>query len=169
MRIPSKGLCLGVPYEKLESRHVGITLLRHLRFVWFTNHIMVSIHFFYVICSFTYRTLEADIVLLDIWPLVWGPSRAVGSGVVTLTRYLGGLYLYVRWKVLDTAIDVVPGVIVYTWGVVGHTECCVVSIGVTVILGLHNPPHSRIGTLAPPLSGGTIAPCVDFFDVLWVD
>jgi hypothetical protein len=29
------------------------------------------------------------------------------------------------------------------------------------MLGPHNPPRSVTGTWAPPLSGGTIAPCVD--------
>jgi hypothetical protein len=37
----------------------------------------------------------------------------------------------------------------------------VVSAGVTVLLGLHNPPRSWIGTVGPSLPGFTIAPCVD--------
>jgi hypothetical protein len=37
----------------------------------------------------------------------------------------------------------------------------VVLVGVTVLLGLHNPPRSWIGTVAPSLPGFTIASCVD--------
>jgi hypothetical protein len=37
----------------------------------------------------------------------------------------------------------------------------VVPVGVTVLLGLHNPPCSWTGTVGPSLLGLTIAPCVD--------
>jgi hypothetical protein len=37
----------------------------------------------------------------------------------------------------------------------------VVPAGVTVLLGLRNPPHSWTGTVGPSLPGFTIAPCVD--------
>jgi hypothetical protein len=37
----------------------------------------------------------------------------------------------------------------------------VVPAGVTVLLGLHNPPHSWTGMVGPSLPGFTIAPCVD--------
>jgi hypothetical protein len=37
----------------------------------------------------------------------------------------------------------------------------VVPAGVTVMLGLHNPPHSWTSTVGPCLPGFTIAPCVD--------
>jgi hypothetical protein len=36
-----------------------------------------------------------------------------------------------------------------------------VPAGVTVLLGLHNPPCSWTGTVGPSLPGFTIAPCVD--------
>jgi hypothetical protein len=36
-----------------------------------------------------------------------------------------------------------------------------VPAGVTVLLGLHNPPCSWTGTVGPSLPGLTIAPCVD--------
>jgi hypothetical protein len=38
----------------------------------------------------------------------------------------------------------------------------VAPIGVTVLLGLCNPPCSWTGTVGRPLHGFTIAPCVDF-------
>jgi hypothetical protein len=53
------------------------------------------------------------------------------------------------------------GVIAYVWGDVGHTDYCVVPIGVTVLLGVCNPPRSWTGTWAPLLSRCTIAHCVD--------
>jgi hypothetical protein len=37
----------------------------------------------------------------------------------------------------------------------------VVPIGMTVMLGLHNPPRSWTGMVGPSLLGFTIAPCVD--------
>jgi hypothetical protein len=37
----------------------------------------------------------------------------------------------------------------------------VVPVGVTVLLGFHNPPRSWIATVGPSLPGFTIAPCVD--------
>jgi hypothetical protein len=37
----------------------------------------------------------------------------------------------------------------------------VVPTGVTVLLGLHNPPRSWTGTVGPSLFGFTIAACVD--------
>jgi hypothetical protein len=37
----------------------------------------------------------------------------------------------------------------------------VVPTGVTVILGLHNPPRSWTGTVSPSLPSFIIAPCMD--------
>jgi hypothetical protein len=37
----------------------------------------------------------------------------------------------------------------------------VVPVGVTVLLGLRNPPCSWSATVGPSLPGFTIAPCVD--------
>jgi hypothetical protein len=65
-----------------------------------------------------------------------------------------------QWKVLDIAIDeisralsmhVVPPAI----------QIRVVLARVTVLLRLHNPPSSWIGTVGPSLPIFTIAPCVD--------
>jgi hypothetical protein len=38
----------------------------------------------------------------------------------------------------------------------------VVPVGVTILLGLCNPPCSWTGTMGPSPPGLTIAPCVDF-------
>jgi hypothetical protein len=50
----------------------------------FTNQSKLSNHFSYVICAFTYRMVESDIVLRYIWSRVWGIIYAVGLGVVTV-------------------------------------------------------------------------------------
>jgi hypothetical protein len=44
-------------------------------------------------------------------------------------------------------------------------QIVVVPIGVTVLLGLRNPPRSWTGTVGSSLPGFTIAPCVD--SLLW--
>jgi hypothetical protein len=41
-------------------------------------------------------------------------------------------------------------------------QIVVVPAGVTVLLGLHNPPCSWTGMVGPSLPGFTIAPCLDF-------
>jgi hypothetical protein len=40
-------------------------------------------------------------------------------------------------------------------------QIVMVPTGVTVLLGLRNPPYSWTGTVGPSLHGFTIAPCVD--------
>jgi hypothetical protein len=40
-------------------------------------------------------------------------------------------------------------------------QIVVMPIGVTVLLGLCNPPHSWTNTVGPSLPSLTIAPCVD--------
>jgi hypothetical protein len=68
--------------------------------------------------------------------------------------------LWWQGKALGVAIDEVSGALSM------HTEpptvrIVVVPTGVTVLLGLHNPPSSWTGTVGPSLYGFTIAPCVD--------
>jgi hypothetical protein len=45
----------------------------------------------------------------------------------------------------------------------------VVHTGVTVLLGLRNPPRSWTGTVGSSLPGFTIAPCVDFLLCYMID
>jgi hypothetical protein len=40
-------------------------------------------------------------------------------------------------------------------------QIVVVPVGLTILLGLRNPPRSWTGTVGPSLLGFTIAPCVD--------
>jgi hypothetical protein len=86
--------------------------------------------------------IESDIVLLYIRCHVWGIIYVVGPSVVTVyTPRRPYPYDVQQWKVLDIAID----------EVLGHCLCTrrpwtyklfKVPVGVTVMLGLHNPPHS---------------------------
>jgi hypothetical protein len=46
-------------------------------------------------------------------------------------------------------------------GVPPAIQIVVVPLGVTVMLGLCNPPRNWTGTVVPSLPGITIAPCVD--------
>jgi hypothetical protein len=78
-----------------------------------------------------------------------------------LYRPLGGLPYGVRQrKVLGIAIDEVSGAL--SMHVVPPAiQTIVVLAGVTVLLGLHNPPRGCTGTMGPSLPDFTIAPCVD--------
>jgi hypothetical protein len=73
-----------------------------------------------------------------------------------LYKPIGGLPYDVRQrKVLDIAIDKVLGALSM------HTapqsiRAVVVSVGVTILLGLHNPPHSWTGTMGPSLPAFTM-------------
>jgi hypothetical protein len=127
---------------------------------WFTNHSKSFIHFSYVICAFTYRIVELVFALSYIRSCVWGSIEYSGTRCDDYYLIPQRLIALIRWKILDSAVDVVskalsmhvvPPVI---WIVV-------VPASVTVLLGLCNPPHSWTGTMDPSLPGLTIAPCVD--------
>jgi hypothetical protein len=78
-----------------------------------------------------------------------------------LYKPFGGLPCDVRhWKILDIAIDEVSRAL--SMHVVPPAiQTVVVPTGVTVLLGLRNPPCSWTGTVGPSLPDFTIAPCVD--------
>jgi K+ transporter len=66
----------------------------------------------------------------------------------------------IRQKILDSAVDVVSEAL--TMHVAPPAiRIVVVPAGVTVLLGLYNPPRSGTGTVGPSLPGLTIAPYVD--------
>jgi hypothetical protein len=66
----------------------------------------------------------------------------------------------IGWKILDNAVDeVVEALSMHV--VPPAIRIVVVSTGVTVLLGLRNPPHSWTGTVRPSIPSFTIAPCVD--------
>jgi hypothetical protein len=73
-----------------------------------------------------------------------------------------------RGRVLNIAINEVSGELSM------HTapptiQIVVVPAGVTVLLGLRNPPRSWTGTVGPSLFGFTIAPCVDLLMCYRID
>jgi hypothetical protein len=63
-------------------------------------------------------------------------------------------------KILDSAVDVVSEALSMHLAPLA-IRIVVVPIGVTVLLGLCNPPRSWTGMVGPSLPGLTIAPCVD--------
>jgi hypothetical protein len=70
------------------------------------------------------------------------------------------LMTLIRRKIVDSAVDEVLETLSM------HVEpsairIFVVPAVVTVLLELHNPPHSWTGVVGPSLPGFTIAPCVD--------
>jgi hypothetical protein len=81
---------------------------------------------------------------------------------VVTVQPLGGLPYDIRQrKVLDTAIDeLLRSLSMHAAPPAIRTV--VVPAGVTVMLGLSNPPHSWTGTVGPSLPDFTIAPCMDF-------
>jgi hypothetical protein len=114
----------------------------------------------FVICAFTYHIVELMFILSYIWSCVWGSIEYSGTwcgDYYLIPRMLTAL---IRRKILDSAVDelsealpkhVVPLAI----------RIVAVPVGVTVLLGLRNPPRSWTGTMGPSLPGFTIAPCVD--------
>jgi hypothetical protein len=76
---------------------------------------------------------------------------------------LGGLPNDIRQqKVLDIAIDEVSRAL-SMHAAPPAIQTVVVSVGGTVLLGLHNPPRSWTGMVGTSLPDFTIAPCVDSF------
>jgi uncharacterized membrane protein YkgB len=66
----------------------------------------------------------------------------------------------IRQKILDSAVDEVLEALsmhVVSSGI----RIVVVLVGVTVLLGLRNPPHSWTGMVGPSLPDLSIALCVD--------
>jgi hypothetical protein len=66
----------------------------------------------------------------------------------------------IKWKILDSVVDEVSEAL-STHMALPTIWIVVVPAGVTVLLGLHNPPCSWTGTVGPSLPGFKIAPCVD--------
>jgi hypothetical protein len=127
---------------------------------WFANHSKSFIRFSYVICAFTYRTIELVFVLSYIRSRVWGSIEYSGTRCGNNYLIPQMLTALIRRKILGSAVDqvlealsmhVAPPVI----------RIVVVPAWVIVLLGLSNPPCSWTGMVGPSLLGFTIAPCVD--------
>jgi hypothetical protein len=68
----------------------------------------------------------------------------------------------IRWKILDSAVDVVLEALAMDVAP-SAIRTTVVPAGVIVLLGLHNPPCSWTDMVGPSLPDISIAPCVDSF------
>jgi hypothetical protein len=85
--------------------------------------------------------IESDIVLLYIRSRISGVIYVVGPSVVTVQTPSEAFSLRRQWKVLDLAIDEVLGAL-SMHAAPPTIRIVVVPVGVTVLLGLRNPPHS---------------------------
>jgi hypothetical protein len=104
---------------------------------------------------------ELNIVLLYIWSCVWRIIYTMELSVVNVQTPRRPFPRDIRqWKVLDIASMRCWGHCLCTWHPWPY-GMFVVPVGVTVLLGLHNPPRSWTGTVGPSLPGFTIAPYVD--------
>jgi hypothetical protein len=127
---------------------------------WFTNHSRSFIHSSYVICAFTYCIVELLFVLSYIWSHVWGSIEYSGTRCGDYYLTPQRLTALIRRKILDSVVDMVSEVVSMNvappaiWTIV-------VPAGVTILLGLQNPPSSWTGTVGPSLPNFTIALCVD--------
>jgi hypothetical protein len=127
---------------------------------WFANHSKSFICCSYVICAFTYRIVELVFVWFYIWSRVWGSIKYSGTQCGDYYLIPRRLTTLIRQKILDSAVDEVSEAL--SMHVAAPAiRIVVVSAGVTILLGLRNPPHSWTGTVGPSLPGFTIAPCVD--------
>jgi hypothetical protein len=117
---------------------------------WFANDTRSFICFSYVICAFTYRIVELVFVLLYIQCRLWGSIEYIGTWCGDYYLIPQKLTSLIRWKILDSAVNEVSEALSMhvapsaMWIVV-------VPAGVTVLLGLHNPPCSWTGMVGPSL------------------
>jgi hypothetical protein len=127
---------------------------------WFANHSKSFICFSYVICAFTYHIVELMFVLSYIRSRVWGSieySRTWCGDYYLIPRWLTAL---IRQKIPDSAVDEVSEALSVHVAPPAK-RIIVVLAGVTVMLGLRNPPCSWTGMVDPSLPDFTITPCVD--------
>jgi hypothetical protein len=108
---------------------------------WFANHSKSFIHFSYVICAFIYCIVELVFVLSYIWSRVWGSIEYSGTQCGNYHSIPRRLTALIRRKILDSAVDEVSKAL--SMHVVPLAiRIVVLPVGVTVLVGLHNPPHS---------------------------
>jgi hypothetical protein len=163
----SSARILWIPAESQLSSPSSVSGFRLVRIPailpwswWFTNHSKSFIRFSYVICAFTCRIVELVYVLSYIRSRVWGLIEYSGTRCGDYSLIPQRLTALIRRKILDSVVDVVLEAL--SMHVVPPAiRIVVVSIGVTVLLGLCNPPCSWTGMVGPSLPGPTMAPCVD--------
>jgi hypothetical protein len=126
--------CIGV----LAYRDYPTTLPRS---GWFANHSKSFILCSYVICAFTYRTVELVFVLSYIWSRVWGAIEYSGTrcgDYYLIPRRLTGL---IGQKILDSSVGEVSEAL--SMHIVPPAiRIVVVPAGVTIMLGPYNPSCS---------------------------
>jgi hypothetical protein len=158
---------LQIPTESRFSSHSSVSRFRLVGIPvtlpqsgWFTNHSKSFIRFSYVICAFTYRIVELGFVLSYIRSCVWGSIEYSGTRCGDYYMIPQRLTTLIRRKILDSAVDVVLEAL--SMHVAPPAiRIVVVPTGVTMLLGLHNPPCSWTCTVGPSLPDFTIAHCVD--------
>jgi hypothetical protein len=127
---------------------------------WFANHSKAFIRCSYVICAFTYCIVEVVFILSYIRSSVWGSIEYSGTRCGDYYLIPRRLTTLIERKILDSAVDEVSEAL--SMHVAPPAiRIVVVPAGVTILLGLRNPPHSWTGTVGPSLPGFSIAPCVD--------
>jgi hypothetical protein len=139
---------LRIPIESRLSSPSGVSGFRLVKRPttlpqsgWFTNHSKSFIHFSDVICAFTYSIVKLVFVLSYIRSRVWGSIEYSGTWCCDYYFIPRRLTALIRWKILDSIIDVVSEALsMHVVPLTIHT--IVVPAGVTVMLGLHNPPRS---------------------------
>jgi hypothetical protein len=110
--------------------------------------------------AFTYRIVEFVFVLPYIWSRVCGSIEYSGTWCGDYYLIPRRLTILIRWKILDSAIDIVSEAL--SMHVVPPAiRIVVVPAGVTILLVLCNPPRSWTSTVGPSLPGLIRAPCVD--------
>jgi hypothetical protein len=108
---------------------------------WFANHSKSFIWFSYVICAFTYCIVELVFVLSYIRCRVWGSIEYHGTRCGDYYLIPWRLTTLIRWKIWDSAVDEVSKALSMHMAP-SAIRIVVVSVGVTFLLGLINPPRS---------------------------
>jgi hypothetical protein len=148
---------------------IGISACRHYPTTlpwsgWLANHSKSFIHCSYVIGAFTYHIVEFVFVLSYIWSRVWGSIEYTGTRCGDYYLIPRTLTALIWQKILDSVVDVVLEALSMSM-VPPAIQIVVVPIGVTVLLGLCNPPRSWTGMVGPP-SWPDYSPMCGFLAVL---
>jgi hypothetical protein len=126
----------------------------------FANYSKSFIRFSYIICTFTYHIVELVFVLSYIQSRVRGSIEYSGTQCGDYYLIPRRLTTLIRRKILDSAVDELSEALSVHVAPLA-IQIIMVPIGVTVLLGLCNPPRSWTDMVGPSLFSLTIAPCVD--------
>jgi hypothetical protein len=115
----------------------SLMLFVHLHIVWYN----------WILSCYIYGPVSGRSSMQ--WDPLWWLCKSLG-GHFPMTAGEGPRHSH-RWELGALSMHVAPSAM----------RIVVVPAGVTVPLGLHNPPRSWFGTMGPSLPGFTIAPHVD--------